>query len=982
MIKKLRLFSTLLLLAVASVGWAEDIVITLDNIGASIGSTANTAVATTDITATGTTDAYTLNYFQCKKQGNAMLMTKSESPYISNKTAMPGNIKSVEVFINSGASGKTTYDCAFSTTECTIATSGIGAVNITGGNSHVFSNPNVEGKYFCITLGNANNGQVLKLVITCEAGGDTPVDQSVATTTTIDASGITNTDVYTNTAAGKLTATVTADGNSIEGATVTWSSSKENVATIAADGTVTLVAAGTTTITASYAGVENEYKASNANYELTVTSSAPYTQPTIIEANLNNALFGTEYTGTASGITDSDPVSGTIDNVTITYAGSGNHYINDSQIRFYPSNKLTFTAPEGYKITSIVFTSAGTWAATISADEGEYTDNKKTWSGSESTVVFTGSGSSRCDMSKATITLASADAVAVPVISGTESFLESTEVTIAAEEGATIYYTTDGNTPTASSTKYTEPFTLNATTTVKAIAVKDGKSSTVAEKSFAKINPLTVAEALATADNTEVYVRGIVSRVKGYYDSKYITYYISDDGTENNELEAYNGLGLNQSNFTSQNDLQVGEEVVVFGKLTTYQGTKELATNNYLVSHITKEDPAIAYAVTEYTVAPSATFETPELTNPHNLAVTYSISENEGVASIDATTGAVTIGTEEGSVTVTATFAGNNQYRAGSASYIIRVSDPNKGTEANPYTVADVIAGKADGKKEIYVIGYIVGEFNSKTQDPRTSDFTTDANIALADEFTKSPTAAASIPVALPTDDLKTTWGCKTNDGSTIGTKVLVKGNGETYFSVKGIKNTTEVNLVATISAAGYATFANAKAVDFSAAEGLTVLTAQYNKKTDKIDYTEVTSKKVPAGEAVVLKGAQGEYNGTVIASADALENNGLKVNLTENTPATGKEYCLANKNGVVGFYKVATTIYVKAGKAYLEIERTGSTGAKDFYAIDDETDGIRQIENGQLTIENAEIYNLSGQRVNKAQKGIYIVNGKKVVIR
>ena len=192
---------------------------------------------------------------------------------------------------------------------------------------------------------------------------------------------------------------------------------------------------------------------------------------------------------------------------------------------------------------------------------------------------------------------------------------------------------------------------------------------------------------------------------------------------------------------------------------------------------------------------------------------------------------------------------------------------------------------------------------------------------------------------------------------------------------------TTYVN--ATISAAGYATFANANAVDFSAETGLTVMTAQYDETTDKILYNEVTTKKVPAGAAVILKGAEGNYEGIMIASADELTNNGLKVNLTQNTPATGKEYCLAKKNNVVGFYKVATTTYVKAGKAYLEIERPASTtGAKDFYAIEDETDGIRQIENGNMTMENAEIYNLAGQRVNKAQKGIYIVNGKKIVIK
>jgi len=168
------LFLLCALIVGSSSAWASDIVVTLDNIGAGIGDAANTTAATTDITATGTTDSYTLNYFQCKKQGNSMLMTKNVSPYISNNTAMPGNIKSVEVFTNSGSSGKTTYDCAFSTTECTSAVSGIGAYKIGDGNRHTFSNVtnnviNVKGKFFCITLGNANNGQVLKLVITCES---------------------------------------------------------------------------------------------------------------------------------------------------------------------------------------------------------------------------------------------------------------------------------------------------------------------------------------------------------------------------------------------------------------------------------------------------------------------------------------------------------------------------------------------------------------------------------------------------------------------------------------------------------------------------------------------------------------------------------------------------------------------------------------------------------------------------------------------
>ena len=230
---------------------------------------------------------------------------------------------------------------------------------------------------------------------------------TVATTTTINASGITNTDVYTSTAAGSLTATVTEteSGDAVSGAAVTWTSSKENVATIDEDGVVTLVAAGTTTITASYAGVSGEFGASSATYELTVTSSEPYTQPTVFEIGLNNTLFGTTYNGSVSNITDANPIVGTQDNVTVTYAGSGNHYVNDSQIRFYPNNKLTFEAPSGYEIKEIVFTEDGQWNATISADGGTYDSGTKTWTGSATSVLFTGSDSGQCRMSKATITL-------------------------------------------------------------------------------------------------------------------------------------------------------------------------------------------------------------------------------------------------------------------------------------------------------------------------------------------------------------------------------------------------------------------------------------------------------------------------------------------------------------------------------------------------------------------------------------------------
>ncbi len=76
--------------------------------------------------------------------------------------------------------------------------------------------------------------------------------------------------------------------------------------------------------------------------------------------------------------------------------------------------------------------------------------------------------------------------LASPTISGNTTFTESAQVTISGPDGAAIHYTTDGSTPTAESALYSEAFTLSATTTVKAIAIKDGQSSEVASRVFTK----------------------------------------------------------------------------------------------------------------------------------------------------------------------------------------------------------------------------------------------------------------------------------------------------------------------------------------------------------------------------------------------------------------------------------------------------------------------------------------------------------------
>ncbi|MBQ9295376.1 MAG: InlB B-repeat-containing protein [Bacteroidaceae bacterium] len=570
--------------------------------------------------------------------------------------------------------------------------------------------------------------------------------------------------------------------------------------------------------------------------------------------------------------------------------------------------------------------------------------------------------------------------VATPVIEGTDNFYLSTNVTITcATDGAAIQYSTDGGNTW---NNYTNAFSINETTTVKAKATKTGlDDSNVAEATFTKATVMTVAEAIAAIDeNTTVsgaYVSGIVSQVDEFNSSySSITYWISDDGTTTTQLEVYSGKGLNGEDFSDINGVQVGDVVVVCGDLMKYSDIYEFKYNSKIVSLTTKADPELAFATTEYTAAPGADFTAPTLTNPHNLTVTYS-SDDENLAIVDENTGEVLVGDEEGTVTITASFAGNETYRAGSASYTITIVDNTKGTLDNPYTVADVIAGKVT-RTGVYVIGYIVGEFNSKTQNPRTSDFTTDANIALADEFTTSPTAALSIPVALPTDALKTAWGCKTNEGSKIGVKVIVCGNGETYFSVNGIKSTTSVTGIesVTVSSAGYATYASDNALDFT---NSSIKAFYATESAGTLTFHAIT--KVPAGTGVLLYAAGGATEDVPVLSGDADDVTGNVFVRGEGTAVsyseTNQNYILFNGDDGIGFYK-AINNKVATNRAYIHV--TDGNGVKGFAInLEDDATSIETIDHSPLTIDHS-IYNIAGQRISKMQKGINIVNGKKVL--
>lgn len=111
--------------------------------------------------------------------------------------------------------------------------------------------------------------------------------------------------------------------------------------------------------------------------------------------------------------------------------------------------------------------------------------------------------------------------VAKPTISGTTPFDGSTYVSLACEtEGATIYYTQNGDTPTVESAIYSVPISITSTTTIKAIAVKDGVESAVATQEFVKYYvAANVADFNTLPDNTLFKFAGklVVSAQTGKY---------------------------------------------------------------------------------------------------------------------------------------------------------------------------------------------------------------------------------------------------------------------------------------------------------------------------------------------------------------------------------------------------------------------------------------------------------------------------------
>ena len=145
----------------------------------------------------------------------------------------------------------------------------------------------------------------------------------------------------------------------------------------------------------------------------------------------------------------------------------------------------------------------------------------------------------------------------------------------------------------------------------------------------------------------------------------------------------------------------------------------------------------------------------------------------------------------------------------------------------------------------------------------------------------------------------------------------------------------------------------------------------------------------IPANTGAVITGAEKTYSfipsisyGTTVSTnmLYGYEANNTNPDLYSSVAVEGNSsfYILSVKNGVAGFYKKTKEFNVYNNKAYLNIPGQHQTIRLRFNN-NDGTTGIIEVPTEALNM-NGTIYDLSGRRVEKATKGVYIVNGKKVI--
>lgn len=238
--------------------------------------------------------------------------------------------------------------------------------------------------------------------------------------------------------------------------------------------------------------------------------------------------------------------------------------------------------------------------------------------------------------------------------------------------------------------------------------------------------------------------------------------------------------------------------------------------------------------------------------------------------------------------------------------------------------------------------------------------------------------------INLTKDKYQTFVKTVTCSGDNARRLLLNVGNYDGTISIKSVKIVAldVPQETVTISPSGYSTYAAYYPVDYSKLDDLKAYTVKLNAEKTEIVMNEVKGV-VPAGVAVLLKGkANTDY---ALTKAEGWQDVTSDLKMSDGTITSTTSvnvYGLATVDGQDGFYKASAGKTIPAKCAYLEVDNSASSAK--IYSLGDlsgSTTGITSVKN-EAAGNNAPMYNLAGQLVDKGYKGIVIKNGKKIVLK
>ena len=499
------------------------------------------------------------------------------------------------------------------------------------------------------------------------------------------------------------------------GVSVSYSSSKETVATIGTDGSITLVSAGETTISASYDG-DDTYEEDSAYYTLTVVLSegglswsaesasvvigeSSYFYPTLSNPNSLEVTYSSSEESVATIDKDGGITLISDGTTVITAAFAGNDTYEEGSVSY----TLTVT-----KNTDGISWSAGTCTVTIGASNNTFPSLNNP---GEQRVTYSSSSTGVATIdSDGTITLVSAGETTITAKSEAKSTdtvnYEATTVSYALtvkEEGSNLVSAGLAWPATAYSVSMAEDFSSPTLTNPHNLNITYASSNkdvaTISSSGTVTIVAAGTTTITATSEKTDTYLAG-----SAYYTLTVSladaglawssSYYSATFGNDNSFPTLTNANGLDVTFSSSDEGVAAVDgdgnpSLVASG--TTYikayfagNDTYAETTATYTLK-VNKGTPTLTWSSSSYTADIEATsWDYPTLaTSPDGLEVTYSSSKT-GVATVNSSTGVPSL-VATGTAVITATSAATDQYKSATASYILTVTS-SADTGAGTYT--------------------------------------------------------------------------------------------------------------------------------------------------------------------------------------------------------------------------------------------------------------------------------------------------------